>query len=341
MDKTARPKFEVLDGLRGFAALAVMFFHYSGQTHGYLAVDLFFVLSGVVIALAYDERLRSGMGVAAFMGARLRRLYPVYLIGLLLGLASVWLLDPASGGRMSLSAAASAVFAPAPMGLPDLFPLNVAFWSLACELLANLGYGLLGRRASNAVLAAFVLLSLAALGWRAVSADGLNEGTSLAHAWVGLARVGFSFPLGVLILRAWKAGLLPVVRLRANYLVLASVAVLLLPKFGWSGLFDLVMVTLVFPVMVALALGLKVEGRARTVFASLAALSYPLYATHVPLMLLARAPLRAAGLPLAWELLAIPAVLAGGWAVMRLEAWGRAGFPLPRKMLVDFPAAAS
>lgn len=61
-----KPRYEILDGLRGVAALMVVAFHlletYSKGpseqiiNHGYLAVDFFFVLSGFVIGYAYDDR---------------------------------------------------------------------------------------------------------------------------------------------------------------------------------------------------------------------------------------------------------------------------------------------
>ena len=66
---SSKPRFEILDGLRGVAAMIVVAFHlfetYSPGSneqilnHGYLAVDFFFVLSGFVIGYAYDDRWKS------------------------------------------------------------------------------------------------------------------------------------------------------------------------------------------------------------------------------------------------------------------------------------------
>lgn len=63
---TSKPYYEILDGLRGVAALLVVLFHFFEAhasrpaeqliNHGYLAVDFFFVLSGFVIGYAYDDR---------------------------------------------------------------------------------------------------------------------------------------------------------------------------------------------------------------------------------------------------------------------------------------------
>ena len=65
----SKPHYELLDGLRGLAALLVLWYHVyegfafaggdpviKGINHGYLAVDFFFVLSGFVIGYAYDDR---------------------------------------------------------------------------------------------------------------------------------------------------------------------------------------------------------------------------------------------------------------------------------------------
>src|SRR6478752_2180368 len=78
--------YVILDGLRGVASLMVVVFHlfeaFSGGdpqkqiiNHGYMAVDFFFLLSGFVIAYAYDDRW-AGMGQWDFYKRRLVRLQP-------------------------------------------------------------------------------------------------------------------------------------------------------------------------------------------------------------------------------------------------------------------------
>src|SRR3954464_15195500 len=91
----AKKHFEVLDGLRGIAALAVVIFHFmewvypdASQNfigHGFLAVDFFFCLSGFVIGYAYDHRIAK-MGVKEFFMSRLIRLHPLVVLGSVLGL---------------------------------------------------------------------------------------------------------------------------------------------------------------------------------------------------------------------------------------------------------------
>src|ERR1700742_2138380 len=92
--------FEILDGLRGVAALSVVTFHfmewaYSDYSknfigHGFLAVDFFFCLSGFVIGYAYDDRIAK-IGLRKFLKARLIRLHPLVVFGSVLGLIAFYL----------------------------------------------------------------------------------------------------------------------------------------------------------------------------------------------------------------------------------------------------------
>ena len=88
---------EILDGLRGVAAMIVVAFHlletyskgpaYQVLNHGYLAVDFFFVLSGFVIGYAYDDRW-GRMTYRDFFKRRLIRLHPMVVMGMLIGAAA-------------------------------------------------------------------------------------------------------------------------------------------------------------------------------------------------------------------------------------------------------------
>src|SRR3954469_5592254 len=87
--------FQILDGLRGIAALAVVAFHFMEWVytdysqnfiaHAYLAVDFFFCLSGFVIGYAYDDRAGK-MSIGEFFKKRLIRLHPLVILGSVLGL---------------------------------------------------------------------------------------------------------------------------------------------------------------------------------------------------------------------------------------------------------------
>lgn len=98
----SKPHFEILNGMRGLAAIVVVIFHFmeiiiadfseNFISHGYLAVDFFFCLSGFVVAYAYDSRI-AGMGLKTFIKLRLIRLQPLVIIGSILGLLT-FLFDP-------------------------------------------------------------------------------------------------------------------------------------------------------------------------------------------------------------------------------------------------------
>ena len=89
-------RLDALTGLRCFAALNIVFFHFSNPNWfgpfapvvnaGYLSVSFFILLSGFVLAYNYAGRARDGkLGRVRFWKARFTRLYPVYLLSLLLG----------------------------------------------------------------------------------------------------------------------------------------------------------------------------------------------------------------------------------------------------------------
>ena len=104
-------RYATLDGLRGAAAMVVVFVHFHALyhlpeiEHGYLAVDLFFAMSGFVIANAYDRKLSSGeLNWQKYFVLRLFRLYPLYFAGLALGVAALAYRLPASDWHQIASA---------------------------------------------------------------------------------------------------------------------------------------------------------------------------------------------------------------------------------------------
>jgi peptidoglycan/LPS O-acetylase OafA/YrhL len=271
----AARKFETLDGLRGVAALAVVLFHMPGWLHafaagGYLAVDLFFLMSGFVIAAAYDERLREGWRVQDFILVRLKRLWPLYALGVAFGVACFlgirWMRPEAAFAFPPMSVTESAlfslVFVPqiAPYGGPA-FPFNSASWSLSVEIVGNAVYALIVRS-----LTTRMLVMLTAVGF-----------AGLATLW--LRRFLFSFPLGVLMYRLYAEDRLPKLSPPAWLpLVLTALAFA-----GWRAA-DLVIAAMVFPMVLMMSLTHEVSPRVRRIFAWAGAVSYPLYILH-PLLI--------------------------------------------------------
>ena len=176
--------FHTLDALRGLAAAAVVLFHagflYADVAipNGFLAVDLFFAMSGFIIAHRYDDDLARGMGVRAFAALRLVRLYPLFLLGMVLGLLPS-LASLLAGERNAYHQGMLAAVPAALLMLPShaawpavrvLYPLNLVSWSLALEVAVNLAYAVAFRVCTTRVLVlvaaiAFAGLCGCALGW--------------------------------------------------------------------------------------------------------------------------------------------------------------------------------
>src|SRR5215471_4553451 len=149
-------RFLGLDGLRGICAITVLLFHCVGIfrngivfAHGYLSVDVFFVLSGFVIALTYERRLPS-LGLSGFLKARARRLLPVYWAGN--GIVVIIVLSVTAAGAFDLyhgnTFALVATSLLSMFLIPNLWdpshalnPENPAIWSLFGEWVANILYG--------------------------------------------------------------------------------------------------------------------------------------------------------------------------------------------------------
>src|SRR5258708_15022901 len=148
MTAHSRKRYITLDAMRGIAALFVVARHFSGL-HGaadpqfsFLAVDLFFLLSGFVLSFSYDQRFAAGMPPATFLVKRIIRLYPLYLLGMALGIA-LGLSDAirhrpgATGmGAFLVQALTGLVILPSPTwhSRPDPFPFLIPAWSPFLEL---------------------------------------------------------------------------------------------------------------------------------------------------------------------------------------------------------------
>jgi peptidoglycan/LPS O-acetylase OafA/YrhL len=287
-------RFRTLDGVRGVAAWLVAVFHLQQLWHrdgiaGYLAVDLFFGLSGFVLALTYEERLERGMGVAAFAGRRLLRLVPLYLVGLMLGIASLawrrWLGGPgeAAVGDLGCAVAFGAAMLPDPCSA-DLFPLNGPAWSLFLELAVNLLFAAALWRLPTRALAALVTAAGVAL----VLSIGAPEYANVGWAWhnlgAGAIRTVFSFGCGMLLFR-WHAGARRASAAALLPVALVAAVIAIGPPSGSRAWAEPLTVTLLWPALLAIATRVEPQspGVAR-LFARWGDLSYPLYAIHWPLL---------------------------------------------------------
>jgi peptidoglycan/LPS O-acetylase OafA/YrhL len=295
-----RAHIATLDGLRGVAAAAVVWYHMTIQVHmttplrGYLAVDFFFILSGLVVAGAYEDRLRNNMTFGNFVKIRLIRLYPLIVLGTLLGFVSKFVAFShfTHGGSGSLSH----IFIAVPFGLlllpysgmygvnRDMFPLDTPLWSLMFEIWANIFYAAIVRfgavTAVRALTICAVVLGAGALIPCAWLQHGLSGGHSVATLWTGVARVTFSFFMGVALhrgLTAARVAALP----SLPFPLLAVLLLLALSAGRWFGPFyDVFAVLVIFPAIVMLGVKDRVSPGWRPAALFAGALSYPLYALH-------------------------------------------------------------
>ncbi|PZU11873.1 acyltransferase [Sphingomonas sp.] len=286
-----------LDALRGVAAIVVLIHHAERELHftasfayGYLAVDIFFLMSGFVIAGAYEPRMDARMGLWTFLKLRLIRLYPMMLIGALIGIAVAAARGPGDAPLL-LAGASALLMLPLVWTGPLLFPVNIPEWSIFFEIVTNTLHRLtiswLGERLLVAIIAvSFLLLGVA--GWRL---HGLANGFSPETFWGGFPRVFFSYFLGVLLHRTqprWRAHV-PVLPL--PLLLVAFLAIVLgesalggrIPASAyWLGA-----VTIAFPLGLMLLAQARVPAAMERISEALGDLSYPLYAVHMPLLLIA------------------------------------------------------
>lgn len=289
--------FHTLDALRGIAAIGVVTFHMSQvfapftAPGGYLAVDLFFMMSGVVLSHAYEGRFRAGMGTFDFMRARLIRLYPLYFLGTMLGvavtLASLLGRNIMHWNSSSLLEAVllALLFLPNLFGRPvnELFPLNIPCWSLFLEILVNLLFVMFWPVLTSRRLMVLSLLTGGGVALAIVHGGSIDQGSDIASFAVGLARTLFGFSLGVLIARRLRA-----YRGESNLKVLGIVAVVAIAIFGWPqgelrAIWDAACVLVVFPLVVYWGTLIDPGPKLRKSASFLGLTSYAVYVLHSPL----------------------------------------------------------
>lgn len=287
--------FEILDGLRGIAALAVVIFHFMEWVftdptknfigHGFLAVDFFFCLSGFVIGYAYDDRIAK-MGLRNFFVSRIIRLHPLVIAGSILGLFA-FLFDPFGGhlelystGKIILTFICSIFLIPLPIIADrgfNLFSFNAPAWSLFWEYMANIVYAFVLYRIGRSYLVILTILSALAICYVGYSSGNLLGGWSGPTFWDGCARISYSFLAGLLIYRSnW---------IIKNKLGFGGLSVLLLLAFimpfsEWNWFSEPLVVLFYFPLLVALGAGSVLKPGLKKVCVFSGQISYPLYMTH-------------------------------------------------------------
>ena len=300
-----------IDGLRGVAALVVMLYHATAHPRpallplGLTGVELFFVISGFVLAYAYEDALARGHGGARYLLQRFIRLYPVHLLATLFGF-SVYVLDGAVRGganpalQSALTLGKSLLLIPEMSAFPidkgayfenaRLFPFDNPAWSLLIEVWCSALF-LVWR--PRGVWLGCTLIALGALladcTVRINGIGGFNQQTFLA----GLPRGMFCFYSGLGLYRLWQAGALRALP-RSSVIAVAAVAAGSFCKLSLN--VYLLVAFVAAPLMVALGTAEPRSPRVRRLFGWLGDISYPLYLLHLPLFALARLLADVAGL---------------------------------------------
>ncbi len=317
-----KPHYALLDGLRGVAALLVVWYHvfegyqFAGNkpiidfaNHGYLAVDFFFILSGFVIGYAYDDRWGKSLSLGSFFRRRLIRLHPMVMLGAVIGAVSFLLtgMERWDGTHSTLlltllALLCSWLMIPAVPGIQrevrgngEMFPLNGPCWSLFFEYIGNIIYAFIMRRLPTRILACVSALLCCALAWYAIT-DQSGYG-SIGVGWTidttnvlgGLLRMLCPFTLGLLMSRVFK----PLRKARGAFWIGAIVLLLLFHvpfitsgnQLSLNGIFETVCIVVVFPAIVWLAASGKTTDKTSTsICRFLGNISYSLYIVHYPVM---------------------------------------------------------
>jgi len=299
--ESSKPKqhFEILDGLRGIAAVAIVIFHFmeivhppneNFIAHGFLAVDFFFCLSGFVIAYAYHDRIDK-MKLTDFFKLRLIRLHPLVVFGSVLGLLA-FLFDPFGGhpetyetGKLILIFLASVFLIPFPVMADryfNIFGLNAPGWSLFWEYVANILYALFLYKLSRRLLFLVTILAGAGICFVSQRAGGsLMGGWNGETFWDGFGRISYSFLAGMLIYRSnW------IIKSKLGFIALSVLLLLafVLPFSDFNWLTEPLVVLLYFPLLIVLGAGATLKPGFKKLCIFFGKISYPLYMTHYAAM---------------------------------------------------------
>lgn len=317
-----KPHYHLLDGLRGVAALMVIWYHVfegyafaSGTTidtfnHGYLAVDFFFILSGFVIGYAYDDRWGKNFTMKDFIKRRLIRLHPMVIMGAIVGAITFYIQGSVQWdgthigiSMVMLSLLCTIFFIPAMPGVGyevrgngEMFPLNGPCWSLFFEYIGNILYALFIRRLSNKALTiVVVLLGVALASFAIFNVSGYGN---IGVGWTldgvnfigGLLRMLFPFSMGMLLSRNFKP-----MKLRGAFWIctLVMIALFAVPylegteSICTNGIYEAFCIIIAFPILLWIgASGTTTDKKSTQICKFLGDISYPIYVIHYPFMYL-------------------------------------------------------
>lgn len=280
-----------LDAMRGIAAIAILLIHIGHLAgypwlapYGFLAVDLFFMLSGFVIGQAYETKLLTSMSWRRFLALRFARLYPVLFLGVMVGLL-VGIAAPTGSYSIGWRSFGHFLLIPDLNG-STLYPINGVLWSLFFEIAINIAHVLTVKKLSTPRLALFTLATLVALSTailaygKGLGGLGMTPETFLP----GFARVGWGYGMGLLLHRLLASGVVRVPATPFFAPLMGTLLIFLTPRIGVEQLRLFSSLFLLLPLLVAFSATTVAPVYVRRPAAWLGAISYPVYAVHFPLL---------------------------------------------------------
>jgi peptidoglycan/LPS O-acetylase OafA/YrhL len=298
-----RGEIKSLTGLRGVAACAVVLYHYQGSDaglgrfvlHGYTAVDLFFALSGFVMALTYAGAFADGFSPATFAGflhKRLGRIYPLYIV-VTLAVAELDYAGIIKEVAPSAWTIISNIFLVQSWGLAD--SIGGPTWSISTEFAAYLVFPLLvagiltSRPAWTWAAAAAAIAILALVATRSpVELHQVHGGTTYRNGPLDVFGYGTAYPLlrclagFVLGMVAFRIAQLPAMQLLASRPMAGNLAAIVVVALLATRGSDVILVVAFVPLIIALAAGNSLAGRfleSRVIY-WLGLVSYSVYLLH-------------------------------------------------------------
>lgn len=293
-------QFKSLEALRGIAAVMVVLFHSTFYLtspsklvmHSDLFVDFFFVLSGFVMAYAYQDRVVRQVSFKQFFILRLGRLYPLHLFMLLVWLpyimAKVYLYQKGFGGSDPQLSSNAYTFALNIFFLQGLAPngqvgWNWPSWSVAVEFYTYLLFYLfIVIESHRKTLIAPLLVSLSAFLLL------YQSGPLLEVAWYSIFRCVGGFFAGIFLYRCHqtKPLLTTCTNIQASILEVLSITLMLLSISFYENKPSVFFVLSVLSFMMVIIIfasqseGIVTNLLNRSLPQYLGKLSYSIYLTH-------------------------------------------------------------
>jgi peptidoglycan/LPS O-acetylase OafA/YrhL len=337
---SSRDRFVTLDGMRGIAALIVAGSHISEMLglgfppHADLAVDFFFVLSGFVIAHAYEQRLASSMTPLDFIRARLIRLHPLIMLGSAITLAILLARSVAHGGDNLLNileaAVAAVLFIPYHhLRWKAAFPLDGPTWSLFAEYAVNILFAIICIHLTPRRLCAMLLAGVAMLALLLVLNGTVGNLWRIDTVDLSLLRVVYPFFAGVLVSRVYRERRFDFPTVSPWLTFSALLAILFAPSGSLDPAFEFVMIVFGFPLLIMMTARDSLSSAGAAVMSRSGALSYPIYILHFPIAG-ALAPLILLWMPGRWAaagvMIILSCALVASWLALRyfdepVRAW--------------------